>query len=102
MGSRLELHEELCEVLGSRNAYFQGPGADRMIYPAIKYDMARPTVRKADNKNYLMLPAYDIIIIDPDPDSTIWQDLMNRFQYCYFNRFYKADNLNHWSLTIHY
>lgn len=102
MGSRLELHEEFCEILGSRNAYFQSPGQDRMVYPAIKYQLGKPRTIKADNKNYLILPEYEVIIIDSNPDSQIWLDVMNRFQHCSFNRFYRADNLNHWSLTIHY
>lgn len=102
MGSRLELHEELCKVLGSRNAYFQGPGQDRMSYPAVKYNLDGVNTKKADNKNYLMLNRYSLTVIDRDPDSTIWSDLIDHFKYCSFNRFYKADNLNHWSLTLYY
>lgn len=102
MGSRLELHEELCEVLGSRNAYFQGPGKDRMSYPAVVYKLENVNVKNADNKHYLKYPRYSLTIIDRDPDSTIWSDMMEHFKYCYFDRSYTADNLNHWTLSIYY
>jgi hypothetical protein len=37
MASRLELHEELCAVLGSRNVYFMTPESVKMNYDAIRY-----------------------------------------------------------------
>lgn len=102
MGSRLELHEEICEVLGSRNAYFQGPGKDRMSYPAVVYELDRVLVKHANDKPYLKLPRYKITVIDWDPDSTIWENLIDNFKYCNFERYYKVDNLNHWTLSLYY
>ena len=40
MGNRLELHEIFCDILGSRNAYFQPPASVKMNYPAIKYSLS--------------------------------------------------------------
>ena len=37
MDRRLLFHEVLCEVLGSRNVYFQPPESVKMCYPAIVY-----------------------------------------------------------------
>lgn len=102
MGSRLELHEELCEVLGSRNAYFQGPGKDRMIYPCIVYKLNKVQQRHANDKLYLKIPNYQLIVMDLDPDSSIWSDIMDRFKYCSFDRQYVADNINHWVLSLYY
>ena len=36
---RLELHEILCTILGSRNVYFQPPESIKMNYPAIVYGL---------------------------------------------------------------
>ena len=71
MRPRLELHELLCGLLGSRNVYFQPPGTTRMKYPAIRY--AREDIMKtpADNLPYGLTAAYEIIVIDEDPDSKV-------------------------------
>ena len=37
MDRRLQLHEELCSVLGSRNVYFQPPETIKLTYPCIIY-----------------------------------------------------------------
>ena len=37
MERRLELHEALCEVLGSRNVYFQPPDNVTMRYPCFVF-----------------------------------------------------------------
>ena len=58
MASRLELHEELCEVLGSRNAYFQTPENVKMEYKptgAIRYKLGGKNLKRANNKIYLSI-----------------------------------------------
>ena len=37
---RLELHEILCGILNTRNAYFQPPESVKMNYPAIVYALS--------------------------------------------------------------
>jgi hypothetical protein len=39
MASRLALHEIRCEILDSRNVYFQPPASVKMKYPAIVYGL---------------------------------------------------------------
>jgi len=102
MRDRLELHEELCKVLGSRNCYFQPPSSVQMSYPCIRYSLRRIETPKADNEKYLYNASYDLIVIDVTPDSKIPMDLMNHFQMCSFDRSYTADNLNHFSLTLYF
>lgn len=101
MGSRLELHEILCEALGSRNVYFQPPANVQMKYPAIVY--SRNSIRNsfASNSVYKQDRSYEIVVIDKNPDSEIPQrvSLLPR---CRFDRHYVADNLNHDTFTIYY
>ena len=52
MASRLELHEALCKVLGSRNVYFQPPEDIKMNYPAIEYSRASIDNTFANNDVY--------------------------------------------------
>lgn len=102
MGSRLDLHEELCEILKSRNVYFNPPESVKMGYPGVRYKLAKPDVKKANNSIYQFINQYEVIVIDPDPDSEIPFKLLNQFPLCSLDRAYKADNLNHTVLTIYY
>jgi hypothetical protein len=102
MKDRLELHEELCDVLGSRNCYFQPPSTVQLKYPCIIYSIRRIDTTKADNSKYLYNTSYDLIVIDKNPDSNIPIHLIEHFQMCSFDRSYESDNLNHFSLTLSY
>ena len=102
MASRLELHEELCTLLGSRNVYFQPPESIKMKYPCIVYSLSKLDYKHANNKVYKSDKAYETIVIDPDPDGDIYERLLNHFPMCQFDREYPADDLNHYVFTIFY
>lgn len=102
MASRLELHEELCDLLESRNVYFQPPESVKMKYPCIKYSLSGVNAKRANDEIYQSTNRYELIVIDPNPDSDIWQKILKRFPMCSFDRPYVADNLNHFALTLHY
>lgn len=102
MGTRVELQSALEDVLGSKNVYFQPPATIKMSYPAIVYSLDRDTHWNANDEIYLMKKRYTLTVIDKNPDTTIPDSLIYSFQYCSFDRHYKADNLNHYVLTIFY
>ena len=81
MGSRLELHEKLKQVLGSSNVYFQPPSSVEMHYPAIRYELRAIDIRHADNSPYKHLRGYTVFLIDEDPDSKVIEPL-SMMQYC--------------------
>ena len=60
---RLALHELLCELLGSRNVYFQPPESVKMKYPAIVYSRNRIENTSADNVVYKQDVSYTITVI---------------------------------------
>lgn len=99
---RLQLHEELCTILGSRNVYFQPPGSLRMSYPCIRYQRDRGQHIYADNKTYIYNQAYQLIYIDPSADNDVVEKLIEHFPKINFNRSYTADNLNHDVLILYY
>lgn len=101
MGRRLELHEKLCELLGSRNVYFEPPATIRMKYPAIVYK--RETIRNefADNLVYKQDVAYQIVVIDQDPDSE-FVEKVSKLPACRWNRHFESDNLNHDVFVIYF
>lgn len=101
MASRLTLHEELCTILTTRNAYFQPPMSVQMKYPAIVYSLGDMRKLHANDGMYKPLVAYEVTLIDEDPDSELVSKIL-ALPYCTFNRFYPADNLNHWVFTLYY
>ena len=102
MASRLELHEELCEVLGSRNVYFMTPESVKMSYDAIRYTLSGKDVRRANNMSYKATNRYDGVVITRSSDTTIPDDLLSHFEMCSLGRPYTADNLNHYPFTLYY
>lgn len=96
---RLMLHETLCDILGSRNSYFQPPETVNMKYPAIVYGLDDIPSTHADNGVYLRCRKYRLTLIDHDPDSEIVGKIAD-LPYCAFNSSYQKDNLNHFVFTI--
>lgn len=102
MAERLTLHEELCDVLGSRNVYFQTPESVKMSYDAIRYELGVPDLKRANNSIYRNTNKYEGVVITRNPDTTIPTALLMRFQMCSLGKPYTADNLNHYPFTIYY
>lgn len=99
---RIELHSKLCDLLGSNQVYFQPPESVRMKYPAIVYSISFGNVKYANNNAYLLRRRYAVTIIDKDPDACWYEKMQEAFDYCYFERAYAAENLNHWQFSLFY
>lgn len=99
MATRLELDALLRATLNSSNVYFQPPPSVRMKYPAIVYNRNGIPAEHADNMVYKTENQYQIIAIDPDPDSEL-PDKIKWLPRTRFANFYTSDNLNHWAFTI--
>lgn len=101
MASRLDLQTKLEEILGSRNVYFQPPATVSMKYPAIVYSRKSIDNEFANNVVYMQSNSYDVVVIDPNPDSEIVKAI-SKLPMCRFDRHYKADNLNHDVFTLYF
>lgn len=100
MDAKLSWVLNLSEPDGDRHIYFNPPPSVRMRYPAIKYSLNNINRNFANNDGYQTLSSYEVTLIDEDPDS-IYIDKILQIPYCSFNRFYIADDLNHWVFTIY-
>lgn len=65
-----------------------------MKYPAIVYSRYDIENLHADNRPYISAPAYQVTVIDKNPDSNIVEKI-SQMEGCRYNRGYRADNLNH-------
>ena len=102
MASRLDLHEELCILLGSRNVYFNPPESVKLVYPCIVYSKAGVNKVNANNHSYKSIKRYTVTTIDSNPDSDLAERIMEHFSMCSFDRAYPSNNLNHNVLTLYY
>ena len=101
MANRPHLQTVLEEILGSRNVYFMPPENVRMNYPAIRYSLGSIDKLHANDETYKLLTAYEVTLIDKNPDTEFLAPIL-ALRYCSFNRFYRADNLNHWVFTLYH
>lgn len=72
-----------------------------MSYPAIVYERYDYDKLYADDVTYRKIPAYQVTIIDANPDSEIVEKVAD-LPFCSFDRHYESDNLNHDVFTIYY
>ena len=98
---RLQLHEELCDVLGSRNVYFQPPESVKIKYPAIIYHVENIDQKFANNMTYNKDRAYLLILVHPDPDNDIIEKLLFSFPKIRFDRAYDSDNIHHYVYVLY-
>lgn len=94
MASRFELDALLIELLGSEEVYYQPPESVKMKYPAIVYSREEIRNTYSNNSVYKQNTAYQITVIDKDPDSEIVEKV-SKLPMCRFNRHFTSDNLNH-------
>lgn len=101
MGSRLELHETLADILGSRNVYYQPPPSVVMKYPAIVYSRSNIRKKYASNTTYKKDTAYDVTLISTNPDINV-VDKLSSLPKCSYSRHYVTDNLYHDTFTLYF
>jgi len=70
-----------------------------MQYPCIIYARDNSQAEFADNRPYTHTKQYQITVVDRNPDSEL-PDKVEDLPYCSFDRYFPADNLNHYVFTL--
>lgn len=99
MAQRAELQGLLEAIIAPHPVYFQPP--EKMSYPCIRYKLDDVETEYADNRPYTYEKRYQVTVIDHDPDSPIFDEVV-ALSKCRFDRFYIADGLNHFVFTLFY
>lgn len=98
---RVELQKILEEILGSNQVYFQPKENIKMEYPSIVYQRSSMNTRFADNRPYASTTRYQVTLIDRNPDTEIPSKLAE-LPRCTMDRFYIAENLNHYTFNLYF
>lgn len=101
MPDRANLSAEFKTILGNNNVYFDPPASVHMKYPGIRYKLYDFQERHAGNKKYLITPYYSATLITKDPEDPAIL-MMEKLEYCTFDRHYIADNLHHYVYRIYH
>ena len=101
MGSRTDLQNLLEDIMNSRNVYFQPPESVQLVYPCIKYSRDSGKTYFANDKPYYIKIAYQLILIDSNPDSEIIPRI-EQLPRCTFERHFTSDNLHHYVYNLYY
>lgn len=99
---RLELHDKLVDILGSKHVYFQPPADIRLVYPCIVYSRDSTRILRADNKPYNGWIRYNIMYITREPDNESISQMLCGLPFCSTDRSYVSDNLYHQTFTVFY
>ena len=98
---RLDLHNRLVEILGNNNVYYQPPAGISISYPCVVYNFDDDTTLHANDKPYWKYYTFKATLITKNPEPSEFMDRMAAMKYASFERHYTADNLHHFSYTIH-
>lgn len=101
MGSRLELHNELIKILGTKNVYFQPPESLKLNYPAIVYSVSDIKNTYAGDDVYNQSRYYKVTVLDFNSDSRI-SDKISKIPNSRFNTYFASDKINHYVYMIYY
>lgn len=99
--NRLEFHNLLKNITGLKNIYFQPPSTSKMQYPCIRYSRDIINNRPADNVVFSQTVSYEVIVIDPNPDSK-YVDIISKMVNARHVRHYATEGLNHDVFRIYY
>lgn len=97
MGQRLQLHE-IFKLLVP-NVYFQPPSSEKMSYDCILYELDDIQTDYANNSPYRFKKRYQVTAVTRSPDSDLPMKIA-AMPTCTFDRFYTADNLNHYVFNL--
>ena len=101
MDHRIEFHNEMKQLLGFNNVYFQPPENVKIKYPAIIYSRTRIDTTFANNNGYKLDHAYQVVYVHSNPDDPLI-DQLALFPTARFQREYTSDNLYHTVFIIYF
>lgn len=100
---RIQLHEKLCSILGSRNVYYDPPENVKLQFDCIVYSLDQVQQAYANNGTYVLVTGYLLTIITrtPEAQTRIVGELMKTFSYVGWDRAYVIDHLHHAVVSIY-
>lgn len=100
MDNRLEFHNKLCDLLGSKNCYFQPPSDILLKYPCIVYHEKDIIPIRADDMIYLSYYMFNVTWITKTANIDIPLKVMKAFPLTKLDQIFASENLMHYVFII--
>lgn len=98
---RLQLHDQLLEILGATNVYFQPPATVVLKYPCIIYKLDGIDPKFANDKKYLNTKRYTVTVVDRNPDTIIYEKVLE-LPHSVLQTSFVKDNLNQYVCSLYW
>lgn len=92
--TRLTLHQELIDLLGSPDVYYNPPETIKMNFPCIVYSLDYYDQIHANNKKYIDWTTYKVIVVSKKPDHPAIRKLLDK-EMTRFSTQYTRDGYYH-------
>lgn len=102
MGNRLELHNQLINIILNNNVYYQPPENFKMNYPCIIYNQEPGDVKRANNKVYKYTQKYNVTFIFNGSNDGVILNMLESFIHCELDNIFVNDNLYHYVFTLYF
>jgi len=99
MKTRIKLQKFLEKVAAPYHVYFQPPDSLYIDYPCVIYHLSNVKNLYANNNIYKQDKFYELIIVDSNPDSILFEKFC-KLPMCKFKNFYVSESLNHFVFDI--
>lgn len=97
--TRLTLHQDLIDALGSSNVYYNPPETIQMKFPAIVYSLDFIEQIHADNKKYIDWTTYKVIVVSKKPDDPVIKKILN-WEMTRFSTSYTRNGFYHTAIIL--
>lgn len=101
MGSRIDLHTKLQDILGSAYIYYNPDANFKLSYPCFLYSLSGLEPEYADGIHYAEHRNYSVTYVTRNADDEPFDRMFNAFPFCRFERMYKADGLYHYVFNVY-
>lgn len=102
MRDRLQLHNQLSEILETSNLYYQQPENFRLKYPCVIYNQEPGNIKRAGNTLYGYIKKYSVTFISNIENDNVIPKMLVSFELCTVERTFVSDNLYHYIFTLYY
>lgn len=97
--TRLTLHQDLVDALGSSNVYYNPPETLKMEFPAIVYKLDYFDQIHADNKKYIDWTTYKVTVVSSKPDHPVVKKILN-WEMTRFSTSYTRNGFYHYVIIL--
>lgn len=100
MARRLDLQQELSELISPAKVYFEPPETMKLSYPCLVYSVSNIDIKHADNTPHVLNWRFQLTYITTDPDDPA-VDKLSRLSAVRFDRSYRSGSLQHFVFQLY-